>query len=123
MTSNDLKPTSKESSPEVKPSKIKKNMKGGANTEINEKFSVEIVHNNYLYMDLAIRIIANDKTVRSDTVQVLKEYNNQSLATQAKKSEQLVSMMPAIGEAVNLLGDDLFELSTEIQKTMLLKIE
>ena len=43
-------------------------------------------------MDLAIQIIANDKTVRIDTVQVLKQFNNQSLATQAKKGEQLVSM-------------------------------
>ena len=47
-------------------------------------------------MDLAIKLIANDKTVRKDTVQDLKEFNNQSLATQAKKGEQLVSMMPAI---------------------------
>ena len=47
-------------------------------------------------MDLAIQIIVNDKTVRSDTVQDLKEFNNQSLATQAKKGEQLVSKMPAI---------------------------
>ena len=38
-------------------------------------------------MDLAIQIIANDKTVRSDTVQDLKEFNSQSLATQAKKKE------------------------------------
>ena len=35
-------------------------------------------------MDLAIQKIANDKTERSDTVQDLKEFNNQSLATQAK---------------------------------------
>ena len=36
-------------------------------------------------MDLAVQIIANDKTVRNDTVENLKEYNNQSLALQAKK--------------------------------------
>ena len=35
-------------------------------------------------MDLAIQKIANDKTVRKDTVQDLREFNNQSLATQAK---------------------------------------
>ena len=63
-------------------------------------------------MDLAIQIIANDKAVRSDTVQGLKEFNNQSLATQTK-SEQLVGMMPAIEKAFNFLGDDIFELSTE----------
>ena len=32
-------------------------------------------------MDLAIQMNANDKTVRSDTVQDLKEFNSQSLAT------------------------------------------
>ena len=64
-------------------------------------------------MDLAIQTIANDKTVRSDTVQDLKQFNSQSLATQAKKGEQLVSMMPAIKKAFNLMGDDMVELSTE----------
>ena len=53
-------------------------------------------------MDLNYQIIASDETVRSDTVQDLKEYNNQSLATQAKKGEQLVSMMPAIKKAFML---------------------
>ena len=60
-----------------------------------------------------MQIIANDKTVRSDTVQDLKEFNNQSLAAQAKKGEQLVSMMPAIKKSFNILGDDLVELFTE----------
>ena len=46
-------------------------------------------------MQLAIQIVSNDKTVRSDTVQDLMKFNNQSLATQAKKGEKLVSMMPA----------------------------
>ena len=101
ITSNDLKTISNE------PVKNKKNkLKGGENIEINEKSLDEIVHNNYLWMDLAIQLIAEDKTVRSDTVQDLKEYNNKSLATQAKKGEQLVSMMPAIRKAFNLLGDD-----------------
>ena len=45
-------------------------------------------------MDLAIQIIAYDKLSGSDTVRDLKEFNNQSLATQAKK-EQIFSMMPA----------------------------
>ena len=64
-------------------------------------------------MELAMQIISNDKTVRNDTVQDLKEFNSQSLATQSKKGEQLVSMMPAIEKAFNLLGDDIVELSTE----------
>ena len=64
-------------------------------------------------MDLAIQIIANDRTVGSDTVPGLKEENNQPLATQAKKSEQIDSMMPALRKAFNLLGDDIVELATE----------
>ena len=64
-------------------------------------------------MDLAIQIIANDKPVKNDTVQVLKEFNSQCLATRAKKGEQSVSMMPAIEKAFSLMGDDIVELSTE----------
>ena len=64
-------------------------------------------------MELALQLISNDKTVRNDTVQDLKEFNKQSLTTQAKKGEQLVSMMPAIKKAFNLLGDDIVELHTE----------
>ena len=64
-------------------------------------------------MELAIHIISNDKTVRNDTIQDLEEFNQQSLTTQAKKGEQLVSMMPAIKKAFDLLGDDIVDLSTE----------
>ena len=32
--------------------------------------------------------ISNDKTVRSETVHDLKDFNSQSLSTQAKKGEQ-----------------------------------
>ena len=56
--------------------------------------------------------IFNEKTVRSDTVQDLKEINSQALSTRAKKREQLVSMMTATKKAVDLLGDDIVELST-----------
>ena len=55
----------------------------------------------------------NDKTVRKDTIQDLKVFNQQSLTTQAKKGEQLVSMMPAIKKAFDLLGDDIVELNVE----------
>ena len=64
-------------------------------------------------MELAVQFISNDKTVRNDTIQDLKEFSSQSLTTQAKKGEQLVSMMPAIKKAFDLLGDDIFDLSTE----------
>ena len=47
-------------------------------------------------MELAVQIISTDKTVRSDTIDDLEEFNSQSLPTQANKGQQLVSMMPAI---------------------------
>ena len=64
-------------------------------------------------MDLAIQSISNDQTIRSETVQDLKEFHSQSLATQAKKGEQLLSMMPANKFFFNLLGDDIVELYTK----------
>ena len=64
-------------------------------------------------MELAMPIICNGKTVRNDTIQDLKEFNSQSLTTQAKKGEQLISMMPAIKKAFNLMGDDIVELGVE----------
>ena len=60
-----------------------------------------------------MQVLSNDKTVRNDTIQDLKEFNSQSLSTQGKKGEQLVSMMPAIKKAFILMGDDIVELSTE----------
>ena len=64
-------------------------------------------------MELAMQLISTDQTVRDNTIQYLKDFNQQSLSTQAKKGEQLTSMMPAIKKAFNLLGDDIIELSTE----------
>ena len=60
-----------------------------------------------------MQIFSSDKTVRNDTIQDLKEFNQQSLTTQAEKGEQLVSMMPAIKKAFDLLGDDIVDLSTD----------
>ena len=64
-------------------------------------------------MELARQKISTDKTVRNVTIQDLKEFNQQYLSSQAKKSEQLTSMMPAIKKAFDLLGDDIVGLSTE----------
>ena len=64
-------------------------------------------------MELAMQLISSDQTVRNNTIQDLKDFNQQSLSTQSKKGEQLVSMMPAIKKAFNLLGDDIIELSVE----------
>ena len=60
-----------------------------------------------------MQITSDDKTVRNDTIQDLKEFKNQCLTTQAKKGEQLVSMMPAIKKAFNLMEDDIVELGVE----------
>ena len=60
-----------------------------------------------------MQISSTDKTVRNDTIQDIKDFNQQSLSTQAKKGEQLTSMMRAIKTAFNLLGDDIIELSVE----------
>ena len=60
-----------------------------------------------------MQLISTDQTVRDDTIQELKDFNQQSLSTQAKKGELLTSMMPAIKKVFNVLGDDIIELSTE----------
>ena len=57
--------------------------------------------------------ISSDKTVKTQTVQALKDFNLQSLTTEAKKGEQLVSMMPAIKKAFNLMGDNIVEIHKE----------
>ena len=64
-------------------------------------------------MELAMQLISFDQTVRNDIIQDLKDFNQQSLSTQAKKGEQLTSMMPAIKKAFIILDDDIIELSTE----------
>ena len=66
-------------------------------------------------MDLAIQLVQNDKNCTRQYSIRIKEFNNQSLTTQAKKGEQLISMMPAIKKAFNLMGDDIIELDAENQ--------
>ena len=64
-------------------------------------------------MELAMQISSNDKTVRNNTIEDLKDFNSQSLSTRVEKGEELVAMMPAIKKAFNLLGDDIVDLFTE----------
>ena len=54
-------------------------------------------------MELAMQIISNDNSVRIETIRDLKEFNQQSLSTQAKKGEQLTAMMPAIKKSFQRL--------------------
>ena len=60
-----------------------------------------------------MQIGSTNQKVRNNTIQDLKDFNQQSSSTRAKKGEQLVSMMPAIKEAFNLMGNDIVDLSTE----------
>ena len=64
-------------------------------------------------MELAMQIGSTNQKVRNNTIQDLKDFNQQSLSTRAKKGEQLVSTMPAIKEAFTLMGNDIVDLSTE----------
>ena len=67
-----------------------------AKTEINELYSDEILDNNDIKMEVAMLIISTEASVRNDTIQDLYEIDSQFLSSQAKKGEQLSSMMPAI---------------------------
>ena len=110
LTSNDFKTktrSNKKNKHVLKPGSVQENI------ESNEHYLDEILDNNNIKMELAMQIISTDKTVRNDIIQGSKEFNSQSSSTQAKKREQLVSMMPAIKKAFNLMGDDIVELSTE----------
>ena len=60
-----------------------------------------------------MQIISTDKTPRTDTILNIKKFNNQSLATQAERGEQLMSMMLAIKKAFDLMSNDIVDLSTE----------
>ena len=60
-----------------------------------------------------MQISSTNQKVRNNTIQDLKDFNQKSLSTRAKKGEQLVSMMPAIKEAFTLMGNDIVDLSTE----------
>ena len=60
-----------------------------------------------------MQIGSTNQKVKINTIQDLKDFNQQSLSTGAKKGEQLVSMMPAFKEAFTLMGNDIVDLSTE----------
>ena len=83
------------------------------NIEINEKYLEKILHNNNLQLNIAMQIISKDKTVRSETLLDSKNFNSKSPTTRGKKGEELVSRMPAIKKAFDLMGDDIVDSSTE----------
>ena len=65
-------------------------------------------------MELAIQLASNDKTVREETIQDLKNFESQSSMTQAKTGERLLAFLPAIEKRFITLGDEVMELKTEI---------
>ena len=64
-------------------------------------------------MKIALQIISNDQTVRSNSVKDIKDFNSQTPATQTKNGEKLVSKMPAIKKALDLVADDKADLSSK----------
>ena len=58
-----------------------------------------------------MQLMSNHKTVRSNRRQNLKLFNLQSLATGARKGEQLFCMLPSIKK--NSKSEDIVKLSTE----------
>ena len=62
-----------------------------------------------------MQIISNDQTLKNGTLQYLQGFNSQSLATQAKKAEQLVFMMAAIKKTFDILVENIVELSTKYE--------
>lgn len=64
-------------------------------------------------MEDALQIIKNDINIKNESKQVLKEFRKENLCNQAKQGEKLVTMMPGIKEAFNILRDDIYELGTE----------
>ena len=81
--------------------------------EINDEYLDETLRNENLKVVSAMQIISKGQTVGNITLQDLREFNSQSFSTQAKKGEQLVSMMLAIQKVFDLMCDDIVELSTE----------
>ena len=60
-----------------------------------------------------MQLISNNSSVRNESIRALKYFKSKSFATQAKKGEQLIYMMPANKKTFDLLGDDIVEISTE----------
>ena len=65
------------------------------------------------YIELARQIISIDKTVRSNTLQGMKDFTSQSLSTQGKKGGQLGSKISAFKNDFDLMGDDIVDSFTK----------
>ena len=87
MTSIDFKTTQTITKSNRKNKNILKFGSVHENNEIIDQVLDKILDNNHIYMELAMQIIPSDKTVRTNTIAELIEFNLQSLITQAKKKE------------------------------------
>jgi predicted metalloprotease with PDZ domain len=64
-------------------------------------------------MEQSFELVKTNNEVKKEIIENIKDFKKQSLATQAKKGEELVAMMPAVKKAFNIMADDIYELSTE----------
>ena len=51
--------------------------------------ALQTLNFSVILLELTIQIVSNGKTVRSKTLQDIKDFNSQSLATQAKKKKTI----------------------------------
>ena len=73
MTSNDINKPKTNTKSKKKYKTFPKSGSVHENIEINDHYLDEILDNNNIGMQLAMQIICNDKTVRTGTIQDLKE--------------------------------------------------
>ena len=96
---------------------IKCMFKGGGKIEIDKNTPTKLPEEMFSdlsnkKMELSRQFISNDIPVGTVTIPDKKVFITKPLATQAMKEEQLVSMMPAVRKAFDLMGDDIVKLST-----------
>jgi len=60
-----------------------------------------------------VEFLKSDPIVRQQIKADLIEYNKQGLVTQAKKGEELTAIVPVIKQAIQIMGDDIYELGIE----------
>ena len=113
MTSNDFAQPETNTKSNGRNKKVPKAGSPHGNVEIDDECSDKILHIINHHVELAMQIISNDKTMRNDVIKDLKDFNSQALTTQAKKGEELISLMPAIKKAFDLMVDDIVQLSAE----------
>ena len=80
--------------------------------EIIDRYLDKIVHSNQLNLTRNSNFVFN-RFVQSNREPLIKEFNRQSSAAQAKKGKQLVSIMSAFKKVFDFLGDNIVKLSTE----------